>query len=72
MGLLEVKVDDTCISSGYCRQYAPGVFGSEGAGRSFVKVNPVPDSDDLQDAMESCPVEAISARDADTGEVVFP
>ncbi len=70
--LLEVSVDLTCISSGFCRQYAPEIFGSVGAGRSFVKSNSVADSDDLRDAMESCPVEAISARDAETSETVFP
>ena len=69
---LEVEVGPTCISSGYCRNSAPGVFAAGPDRKSFVKSNPVEESDDLTEAMESCPVEAISARDAVTGEPVFP
>lgn len=69
---LEVTVAPTCISSGYCRNSAPDVFGAGTDRRAFVKTNPVDESDDVIDAMESCPVEAISARDAATGATVFP
>ena len=69
---LEVEVGPTCISSGYCRNSAPDVFGSAPDRKSFVKSNPVDETDSLVEAMESCPVEAISARDAATGESVFP
>jgi ferredoxin len=69
---LNVTVDSTCISSGYCRRTAPRVF-AEGPDRtSVVTGNPVTDSAEVQEAMESCPVEAISAVDAETGEQVFP
>jgi ferredoxin len=37
-----------------------------------VKSNPVDDTPALWAAMESCPVEAISATDAETGDAVFP
>ena len=69
---LEVEVGPTCISSGYCRNSAPDVFAAGPDRKSFVKSNPVEETDDLTEAMESCPVEAISARDAVTGEPVFP
>ena len=69
---LEVEVGPTCISSGYCRNFAPDVFGTGPERKSFVKSNPVPESKELTEAFESCPVEAISARDAETGEEVFP
>jgi ferredoxin len=69
---LEVTVAPTCISSGYCRNSAPDVFGTGADRKSVVKANPVDETDDLIDAMESCPVEAISARDAATGALVFP
>jgi ferredoxin len=69
---LEVTVESTCISSGYCRNHAPDVFGTGPARKSVVLQNPVADSPKVQEAMESCPVEAISAVDADTGEDVFP
>jgi ferredoxin len=69
---LEVSVAPTCISSGYCRNSAPDVFGVGPDRKAVVTSNPVDESDDVIDAMESCPVEAISARDAATGASVFP
>jgi ferredoxin len=72
MAKLEVEVGPTCISSGYCRNTLPDVFGSLPDRKSFVKHNPVEDSAQLREAFDGCPVEAISARDAETGEDVFP
>ncbi len=69
---LEVEVGPTCISSGYCRTFAPEVFATGPDRRSVVKANPVHESPELVEAFESCPVEAISARDAQTGEAIFP
>jgi ferredoxin len=69
---LEVSIGTACISSGYCRNAAPEVFVTKPPRRTVVKANPNPDSPELQLAMESCPVEAISAKDVATGEVVFP
>jgi ferredoxin len=71
-GSLEVEVSHTCISSGYCRNALPEVFGAREDRKSFVKTNPVQDSPELRDAFDQCPVEAISAKDAETGEEVFP
>jgi len=72
MGSLEVEVARTCISSGYCRNALPEVFGAQEDRKSFVKTNPVPDSPELREVFDQCPVEAISAKDAETGEEVFP
>ena len=69
---LNVVVDATCIISGYCRRSAPEVFVAGPTRKTVVTANPVPDSADVRDAMENCPVEAISATDADTGDQVFP
>jgi ferredoxin len=69
---LEVEVAPTCISSGYCRNFAPDVFGAKEDKKSYVKANPVVETPGLLEAFESCPVEAISAKDAATGEEVFP
>ncbi len=69
---LEVEVGPTCISSGYCRNFAPDVFGIGPERKSVVKANPVEESAAVIEAFESCPVEAISARDAETGAEVFP
>lgn len=69
---LQVAVAPSCISSGYCRNSAPEVFGVGEGRKSVVTTNPVEESDALMEAMEGCPVEAISATDATTGETVFP
>jgi ferredoxin len=69
---LHVEVAPSCISSGYCRNSAPDVFGQLENRKSTVKANPVDESDAVWEAMEGCPVEAISAKDAATGDNVFP
>jgi ferredoxin len=72
-GTLELKVDaPTCISSGYCRRSQPEVFGADERRKATVLKNPVEDTPGVWDAMESCPVEAISATSTETGETVFP
>jgi ferredoxin len=70
---LEISVDaPTCISSGYCRGSLPAVFGADDKRKAVVLTSPVDESPELWDAMESCPVEAISATDAASGDTVFP
>ena len=69
---LELAVAPTCVSSGYCRHFAPDVFGATADKKSVVKSNPVEQTPAVTEAYESCPVEAISARDAESGEEVFP
>lgn len=70
---LEISVDPpTCISSGYCRGALPAVFGADERRKAVVLKNPVDDAPEVWDAMESCPVEAISAKSTETGETVFP
>jgi len=72
-GSLQLAVDGaTCISSGYCRRALPDVFGADDKRKATVLQNPVDDSTPVWDAMESCPVEAISATDPETGDAVFP
>jgi len=69
---LEVEVEPFCISSGYCRNTVPSVFEAGPDRKSVVTSNPVEETSAIWTAMESCPVEAITARDAATGETVFP
>lgn len=69
---LEITVDASCIGSGYCRRALPDVFGADETRKAVVQRTPVEESEQLWEAMEGCPVEAIAARDAATGEVVFP
>lgn len=69
---LEVSIGPACISSGYCRNAAPDVFVLKPPRRTVVTGNPHAESAALQTAMETCPAEAISAKDLATGAVVFP
>lgn len=70
---LQVAIAPICISSGYCRNRLPEVFEQQAGNKgTTVRSNPVAETDVLWDAMEGCPVEAISARDAGNGELVFP
>ena len=54
-------VDDQCVDCDMCRNLAPDFFGMTSEGSSFVKKQPTtPEEIALcQEAMESCPVEAI-------------
>ena len=69
---VEVDVNSDCISSGMCRRAHPAVFGEDDQRRAVVLVRPVVFDDALEDALEGCPVEALSARDALTGQHIFP
>ena len=70
---LAIAVDkDTCISSGFCSAAAPDRFEMDDEYRATVKESPTTDDQPLRDALESCPVEAISATDPESGAVVFP
>ncbi len=69
---LEISVGSDCIGSGTCRRTFPAAFGSDDQHRAVLLAQPVEESDALWEALESCPVEALSARDAATGESLFP
>jgi ferredoxin len=69
---LQVAVASSCIISGYCRNTAPDIFQPGANHKSTVTENPVEESAALWEAMEGCPVEAISAIELATGTVVFP
>lgn len=69
---IELAVGPACVGTGTCRRLLPAVFGADDRRRSVVLTGPVPEDDGVWEALESCPVEAISARDAATGEQLFP
>ena len=69
---LEISVGPDCIGAGMCRRTAPAVFGADDQRQAVVLARPVEESDPVWEALDSCPVEALSARDATTGESLFP
>lgn len=71
---VEVEVDpDLCTGAQMCGATAPDTFTyDDEAFTSRGPAGPVPFDERIRDAVESCPVEAITMRDADTGEQLFP
>lgn len=71
-GRWQVEVDrSVCIGSGMCAGIAPEHFRLTGRRSRPVNEQIAPDEDVIE-AGESCPVEAILVRDARTGEVLVP
>ncbi|MEV0056728.1 ferredoxin [Saccharopolyspora shandongensis] len=67
-----IEVDtDTCIGSALCVGIAPEHFELV-EGFSRPRRPEVDPAEEVTDAAESCPVEAITVRDAGTGEVLAP
>ena len=69
---LEVTVDHTkCVGNGTCLTIATHTFEHNWDRQSTV-IDPNGDPPELiLEAAETCPVSAISVRDAETGEVLF-
>jgi ferredoxin len=66
-----VAVDkNTCIGSAVCVGTAPGQFELDERQRSGPVTAEIDPDEAVRDAAASCPVEAISLVDADTGEPV--
>jgi ferredoxin len=63
---------DLCIGSGGCVLRAPDGFELNAARQSCPKHALLTPSEQIMDAAENCPVEAITIREAGTGKVVFP
>ncbi|MDI2030797.1 ferredoxin [Saccharopolyspora sp. TS4A08] len=67
-----IEIDaNTCIGSGMCAGVAPDHFELV-EGYSTALQDRTEPSDDVVDAAESCPVEAILVKDVETGKVVAP
>ena len=61
-----------CIGSGSCVLRAPDAFELNSARQSCPKHALLTPSEQIMDAAENCPVEAITIREAEGGKVVFP
>ncbi|WP_149184845.1 ferredoxin [Streptomyces sp. TRM49041] len=71
-GKWRIEVDRlVCAGSGLCLGTAHGRMRLDG-GRARPVDEVVPPDDGVRDAAETCPMEAITVRDATTGEVLAP
>jgi ferredoxin len=70
---LEITVDhNVCVGNAMCEEYAPNVFALNDERQSIV-INPAGDPEEkVLEAAENCPVSAITVKDAETDEVLFP
>lgn len=67
-----IEIDaNTCIGSGMCAGVAPEHFDLVD-GYSTALKDQVEPADEVVDAAESCPVEAILVKEVGTGEVIAP
>ena len=68
-----VTVDtDLCIGSGGCVQRAPEGFDLDPARQGCPRHELMAPSEEVLDAAENCPVEAITIAEEGTGRVLFP
>jgi ferredoxin len=72
MATWRVTVDDACIASGSCLGVAPKRFALGDDGRSHPTSALIEPDDAVLDAVASCPMEAISVHDEQTGEPIDP
>jgi ferredoxin len=73
MARLHITVDhNVCVGNAMCEQFAPNVFQLNEE-RQSEAVNPEGNSlEEVLEAAENCPVSAITVKNAETGEVLFP
>ena len=71
-GRWRIAVDDNCIGSGSCVGVAPHHFELGEDDRSHPLAPEVPADEQVRDAAASCPMEAISVHDAQSGKPLEP
>jgi ferredoxin len=72
MATWRLTVNDECIGSGSCLGIAPKRFVLGEDDRSHPTSVLIEADETVLDAAASCPMEAISVRDAETGELIDP
>ncbi|WP_328630256.1 ferredoxin [Streptomyces sp. NBC_00356] len=69
----DVAVDPRmCVRTGLCVASLPGTFERDEHGQGRARVESTAASEEVLDIAESCPVEAISIVDTESGKPVFP
>jgi ferredoxin len=72
-GHWDVTVDRrVCVRTGLCAASAPAEFELDERGQGHPTSATLTASATVMDVAESCPVEAITITDSDTGKRVFP
>lgn len=70
---VSARVDRSrCTATGWCAAMAPGDFSLEAGGTAVPLRSVTTLSEELKEAAEMCPVEAISVHETDGGRRVAP
>ncbi len=73
MGKYEIKIDrELCIGDGACCGEAPNTFEMDGDNIAVVKDPSGHTDEEILQAAQVCPVDAIILTDKQTGEKVWP
>ncbi|MEW6251921.1 MAG: ferredoxin [Planctomycetota bacterium] len=73
MGKYNIKIDrELCIGDGACVGEAPNTFEMDGDNIAVVKDPAGHTDEEILQAAQVCPVDAIILTDAQTGEKVWP
>jgi ferredoxin len=68
-----VTVDkQVCVRTGLCAAAAPERFALDENGQGHARSTALPASEEVLEVAESCPIEAISIVDTESGKPVFP
>lgn len=70
---LKVSIDrDECIGDGLCCNEAPETFEMDDEDKAVVLESSTDDRETILEAARSCPVDAITVEDKETGEKLCP
>jgi len=70
---LRIRIDrERCVGSTMCLSIAPAVFDLDDEGKSTVKDPQGASEEELREAAESCPSQAIVLEDEESGQQVYP
>ena len=73
MAKYRIEIDrDACVGDGLCCDEAPETLEMDSEEKAVVKNAEGDDADTIMSAAESCPTDAISLFDTESGEKVWP
>ena len=73
MAKLKIVVnEEECIGDGLCAQEAPGTFEMNDDDKAVVLNPPTDDEETIIEAASSCPVDAITVTDEESGKQLYP
>ena len=73
MAKLKIVVnEEECIGDGLCAQEAPGTFEMNDDDKAVVLNPPTDEEETIIEAASSCPVDAITVTDEESGKQLYP